>query len=197
MLFSRDKKILDLCGGTGVWSKPYKEAGYDVRVITLPEYNVIDYIPPKDVYGILAAPPCTMFSLARNRYDKTMPRDFVEGLSVVDACIRIAWAKNPIFFALENPVGLLGRWLGKPTYMFDPWYFGDPYTKKTALWGRFNSPVRFVHKKRDIMTEEQIARCKINNEELPSISEITSGSQAEKRAITPPGFAKAFYEANK
>ena len=31
------KIILDLCGGTGSWSKPYKDAGYDVRVITLPE----------------------------------------------------------------------------------------------------------------------------------------------------------------
>lgn len=25
------KIILDLCDGTGSWSKPYKEAGYDVR----------------------------------------------------------------------------------------------------------------------------------------------------------------------
>ena len=25
--------ILDLCGGTGSWSKFYREAGYDVRVI--------------------------------------------------------------------------------------------------------------------------------------------------------------------
>ena len=31
------KIILDLCGGTGSWSRPYKEAGYDVRLITLPE----------------------------------------------------------------------------------------------------------------------------------------------------------------
>ena len=29
------KIILDLCGGTGAWSEPYKEAGYDVKVITL------------------------------------------------------------------------------------------------------------------------------------------------------------------
>ena len=36
------KIILDLCGGTGSWSKPYKEAGYDVRVITLPEYDLFD-----------------------------------------------------------------------------------------------------------------------------------------------------------
>lgn len=36
------KIILDLCGGTGSWSKPYRDAGYDVRVITLPRYNLFD-----------------------------------------------------------------------------------------------------------------------------------------------------------
>ena len=34
------KIILDLCGGTGAWSKPYKDAGYDVVLITLPRYDV-------------------------------------------------------------------------------------------------------------------------------------------------------------
>ena len=45
------KIILDLCGGTGSWSKPYKENGYDVRVITLPEHDVRTFEPPKNVYG--------------------------------------------------------------------------------------------------------------------------------------------------
>ena len=36
------KIILDLCGGTGSWSAPYKENGYDVRVITLPEYDLLE-----------------------------------------------------------------------------------------------------------------------------------------------------------
>lgn len=52
-----DKIILDLCGGTGAWSRPYKEAGYDVRNITLPKYDVRTYQPPENVYGILSAPP--------------------------------------------------------------------------------------------------------------------------------------------
>jgi len=47
-----EKIILDLCGGTGSWSKPYKDAGYDVRLITLPEKDVTTYKPPKNVYGI-------------------------------------------------------------------------------------------------------------------------------------------------
>ena len=36
----KSKVILDLCGGTGAWSKPYKDAGYDVKLITLPQFDV-------------------------------------------------------------------------------------------------------------------------------------------------------------
>lgn len=56
-----DKIILDLCGGTGSWSRYYKESGYDVRLITLPEYDVLTYDPPGNVYGILAAPHAPSF----------------------------------------------------------------------------------------------------------------------------------------
>lgn len=49
--------VLDLCGGSGSWSRPFQQAGYDVRLITLPKYDVLNYEPPKNVWGILAAPP--------------------------------------------------------------------------------------------------------------------------------------------
>ena len=207
------KIILDLCGGTGAWSKKYEEAGYYVIVVTLPYYDLLkteikgDYIifqggtkqPLKvsisDVYGILAAPVCTMFSLARTRA-KT-PRDFREGMKLVIACLNIIWEcrynHKLAFWCLENPMGYLRQFLGKPVFTFDPCDFGDPYTKKTDLWGYFNIP-----KKKPIkLNQEQIDRCKINNRKLPSISDITSSKQSDKRAITPAGFAKAFYEANK
>lgn len=53
----KPKIILDLCGGTGSWSRYYSLAGYDVRNITLPDFDVLTYEPPENVYGILAAPP--------------------------------------------------------------------------------------------------------------------------------------------
>jgi site-specific DNA-cytosine methylase len=193
-LFPEAKIILDLCGGTGSWSQPYKKANYDVRLITLPDQDVRDYIAPNRVYGILAAPPCTMFSLARTRA-KT-PRNFIEGLHTVDACIRIAFTTQPVFFALENPLGLLSKWLGRPTYIFDPWWFGDPWTKKTGIWGWFKKPKRKYMTINEIMTQEQIKKYKINNR-LPSITDITGSNQKEKRAITPKGFAQAFFEANR
>ena len=76
------KIILDLCGGTGAWSKPYKDAGYDVRLITLPDNDVRTYVPPENVYGILAAPPCTEFSIAKNH---KLKRDLDGGLVMVGA----------------------------------------------------------------------------------------------------------------
>lgn len=191
---NKDKIILDLCGGTGAWSKPYKEAGYDVRNITLPDYDVRTYKPPKNVYGILAAPPCTMFSLARTRAKE--PRNFKNGMELVIACLNIIWEcrykKKLAFWVLENPMGYLRQFLGKPVFVFDPCDFGDRYTKKTDLWGYFNEP-----KKKSVkLTAEELMRCKINNRKLPSISEITGSKQADKRAITPKGFAKAFFKAN-
>lgn len=98
--------ILDLCGGSGSWSRPYVEAGYDVRLVTLPEYDVLTYTPPENVHGILAAPPCTEFSVL-NCIAAPRERKPDEGLKVVLACLRIIEQCKPVWWALENPVGYL------------------------------------------------------------------------------------------
>ena len=177
------KIILDLCGGTGAWSKPYKEAGYDVRNITLPDYDVRTYKPPKNVYGILAAPPCTHLSGSGARWWRQKGRKaLLEALSIVDACLRIILISKPKFWCLENPVGRLSKFLGKPKMYFNPCDFGDFYTKKTALWGEFTFP------------EKKPVKPKGKN---PIWYMPPGKKRAEKRSITPQGFAKAFFEANK
>ena len=135
----RNKIILDLCGGSGSWSRYYKQNGYDVRLITLPDYDVTTYTPPNNVYGILAAPPCTEFSVL-NCVAENRERHFDVGLVVVEACLKIISECKPKFWALENPVGHLRKYLGKPTFTFQPWQFGDPWTKHTDIWGNFNPP---------------------------------------------------------
>lgn len=42
-----EKIILDLCGGSGSWSRPYQEAGYDVKLITLPDHDVCTWHVPR------------------------------------------------------------------------------------------------------------------------------------------------------
>lgn len=188
-----DKKIiLDVCGGTGAWSQPYVKAGYDVRVITLPDYDVRIYEPPDNVYGILAAPPCTEFSFAKHFHGKgNYKHNFRLGLEIVSACMRIILTCKPYFWAIENPKGYLRKWLGHPAWTFEPYFYGDKYRKKTDLWGDFNVPLpqRLKHKgliKFSMLKSKDI---------YPDLyGKLT---RTERRAITPPGFAKAFFEANR
>ncbi len=163
--------VLDLCGGTGAWSEPYRSAGYEVHVVTLPGHDVRDYRPPPNVWGVLAAPPCTEFSIAKT----TGERDLLTGLETITACLRIIAEARPRWWALENPgSGLLRRWLGTPRDVWQPCDFGDPWTKLTALWGDFALPRR---------------------RHVRPLSGMP-GTTAAARAVTPPGFARAFFEAN-
>lgn len=188
-----DKIILDLCGGTGSWSKPYADAGYDVRLVTLPDNDVLTYQPPEGVYGILAAPPCTMFSIARTKA-KT-PRDLRGAMEVVEACMRIIWECRKQgslhFWAMENPTGLLRQFMGKPFWTFEQWEYGHLLSKRTDLWGYFTPPTKtvFIKPERDV---DQLWQ----NPEMPEWITDMKLSRQEIRAITPKLFAEAFYRAN-
>jgi len=187
------RKILDLCGGTGSWSRFYTEAGYNVINVTLPEFDVREYLPPKRVHGILAAPPCTHFTRSGAQYWKAKDADgrTLEDIGIVIACLRIIAECKPRFWVLENPVGRLKHWLGPPKMCFDPCDYGDPYTKKTCLWGIFNRP-----EENPVEAEFVISS---NGDRYSKIHWSTGGKSdktKELRSITPPGFAKAFMEAN-
>lgn len=182
-------------------------------------------IDSKRIYGILAAPPCTMFSFARTNAKK--PRDLKEGMECVRACLDIIWKCMEIqqdtvkktcplqFWALENPYhGFLKKFLGKPAFTFDPWEFGDGYQKRTALWGHFNEPKKnpvpltdkYLHTmknsanrgkppsvwaKKDLIKFDMLASKDIHSEAFGV------WDRQVRRSITPAGFAKAFFEANK
>jgi hypothetical protein len=190
-----EKIILDLCGGTGSWSTPYRDAGYDVRIITLPGNDVCLYIPPfENVYGILAATPCDEFSIAKHFHGKgKYSHNFRAGLEVCSACCRIIITCKPKFYVIENPGnGLLKKWLGEPTHKFEPWQYGHNYQKTTGLWGEFNMPEPTVKEKPEGMVKFSMLHSKDIYPEFYGIY-----TRQERRAITPPNFAKAFFEANR
>ena len=202
-----DKIILDLCGGTGSWSKPYKDAGYDVRLITLPDYDVFTYVPPENVYGILAAPTCTEFSLCRT--NAVNDRDLEKSMKLVKRCLEIIWQqqyKLPSkysklttlkFWALENPRGFLKYFLGNPPLEFSPFEFGDDYKKRTHLWGNYNIPIK---------TPIECSKEKFDKTLMEDLPQLPNGFIYDKgcgldkrqvrRSITPTGFANAFYKTN-
>jgi len=179
------KIILSLCPGTRAMSKNYKENGYIVIPVEIKDghdVRLLQYMGVQ-VYGILAEPPCTHLAGSGARWWKEKGEEaLLEALQVVDACLRAVVIYKPKFWCLENPVGRLSKYLGKPKMYYQPWEYGDPWTKKTCLYGEFNIP-----KKNPV---EPTEGSKIHL--MPP-----SKNRAMLRSITPQGFAKAFYEANK
>jgi hypothetical protein len=183
--------ILSLCDYSGIWSDPYKGAGYNVIKIDI-EYGqdvrLLDY--PGGVYGIIAQSPCTHLAGSGARWWKDKGQAaLIEALGIADACLRFVALCRPKWWVLENPVGRLARYYGKPTMYYDPYEYAgwcdnpadEAYTKKTCLWGVFNIP----HKK----PVEPVLGSKMHL--LPP-----SPDRPRLRGLTPVGFARAFFEAN-
>src|SRR5262249_3836490 len=177
------------------WCRPYAEAGYEVRMVDLlhgEDVRLLECLP-QPVHGILAAPPCTAFSKAGAwKWKEKGTAAILEGLSIVGACLRAVVIYRPVWWVLETPVGRLGRWLGPPRWSFHPCDFGDPWTKRTYLWGCFTPPA--------VLWSEQAGKAV---EPLPLPGAAGSRDRTTRlnsknplRSATPLGFARAFFESN-
>jgi len=203
------KKILHLCADIGSDTYPYQQNGYNVIKIGK-DIGVENYMPPIDVYGVVANPVCTEFSVANKGFDAH--GDYDKGMFLVNHCKRIIAACNPVFWVIENPAtGRLKNFLGKPQYEYEPWWFGSPWTKKTALWGEFNIPQRkytnwdevpkndklYIRPSRKKPSMAQFHKSSINDiEEFEPFKSLINDDMS-LRSLCSQNFANAFYEVNK
>lgn len=198
--------ILSLFDYTGNWAQPYQDAGHEVilwDIKHIPDFvqffkdvndacadyfyeNIFDNYGTVD--GILAAIPCTDFAGSGARWwkEKDANGSTNKSLELVYQTLKIIDLCQPDFWAIENPVGRLSKLvpeIGYPWY-FQPYWFGEPYTKKTGLWGKFRKP-------QPSNVVEPIEGSKMWKN-YGGKSERTK----EARSETPIGFAQAFYRAN-
>lgn len=201
------KIILHLCADTGSDSYPYlQDSNYEVIRIGK-DIGVENYHPPKDVYGVFANPPCTNFSSVRT--SAKIPRNEEEGMRLVKECQRIISECNPVFWVIENPAtGLLKKYLGQPDFVYQPWEFGSPWSKKTALWGKFFAPVKKYTKWEDVPQNPNLYIRKPRNKpnmvylhksaikHIPEFSCFKVDSDMEFRSLCSQNFAREFYKIN-
>jgi len=202
------KIILHLCADIGSDSRAY-QLDEDYEVIRVGEdIGVENYNPPDNIHGIIANPPCTEFSTARGFH---LTGDLNKGMSLVEDCLWLIEVYEPKWWILENPAnGRLKDILGPPKLTYQPWEYGSPWTKKTALWGEFTIPeptykcwedcpkndnlyvrpgrgkpsLAFLHKSAiEFLPEYHWCRDKINND-------------ADFRSLCSWGFAQQFKKFN-
>jgi hypothetical protein len=203
------RTILSLFDATGIWSQPYADAGANVVMVDLVHgMNVMDITATwltEEVFpmtgtvdGILAAPPCTDFARSGAQYWPAKDADgrTAHSLELVRQVLRCVEFCKPTFWAIENPVGRLNRLMPELS-RFGPWYFqpcdyGDPYNKRTGLWGCFIRPMP-LWTGRDL----SVAPVRSCNQGSWLMRLPGRGKHTQRlRSATPPGFAAAFAAAN-
>lgn len=203
------KTILHLCADLGSDSLFYQnDPNYQV-ILVGENIGVENYQPPNDVQGIIANPVCTEFSTA-NGFHKE--RDLEKGMILVRHCQRIIEKVNPQWWVIENPAnGKLKDFLGKPNAIYQPWQYGSPWTKKTALWGKFVMPKPLYEKWEDVPKIDALytrpgrgkpALAFLHKSAVNLIPEMQWASDrikcdADIRSMCSQGFAREFYNNNK
>lgn len=130
---------------------------------------------------------------------------------LVNECMRIIREANPVWWVIENPArGVLHKFLGAPKYKYEPWHYGSPWTKQTALWGNFNIPPRAYDKWEDVPkiaelyvrpTRSKPSLAFMHKSAVKLIPEFVEAgfapeSDMELRSLCSQRFARAFKEAN-
>lgn len=191
--------VLSLCDRTGVMVQPWLEAGY--RCVIVDEQHergvnqsghlfrigcdVRTYNPDYRCEVVFAFPPCTHLAVSGARWFAEKGLESLhESLGLVIACKRICEASGAPWM-LENPVGTLSSYWRKPDYTFQPWQYGDRYTKKTCLW----TGNGFVMPRAWYASAPEGTKPTIHL--MPP-----SAERANLRSITPAGFAQAVFDAN-
>lgn len=201
--------VLALCNRTENMVRPWLEAGIPCVTVDTQEADrphplrthvvskVTDFVPfdviPRARPSIVFAfPPCTDLAVSGARWfkDKGL-RTLINALEVVEDCRSLCeGSQSP--WLLENPIGILSSYWRQPDYSFHPVHYAgyapdpeaDGYTKKTCLWtgGGFVMP--------DRKPGEPTLGALIHR--MPP-----SEDRADKRSVTPLGFAYAVYHANR
>ena len=189
-----NKTILSLFDASGEWARPWQEAGYDVHTFDIQTGEDINDFSAEhllengygdlNIWGILAAPPCTDFASSGAQFwaKKDAKGQTEISNELVMQVIRTVNFLQPKIWAMENPVGRIAKLNNLPPahLTFDPNYYGDPYTKKTLLWGNF---------------ENNLPMAPVEPTEGSKIIKL-SGKDKYSRSLTPEGFAYAFFMAN-
>jgi hypothetical protein len=171
-------------------------------------------------YGLLAAPPCYDFAVSGARWfelkdsskERCGHKDIADNsvdlhILLVEIVFEFMHQVKHFtghsfkFWALENPVGRIERLVPHlkqfRKLLFNPCDYGDPYTKKTILWGDFNADLKKTP------VEPKFIEYKKKDGSITKFAPqfAKTGGKSEKtkaiRSATPKGFSNAFFEANR
>ena len=133
-------RVLVACEYSGIVRDAFLARGHDAMSCDIlptespgPHYqgNVLEIL--NDGWDMMIAhPPCTYLSNVANRVWDSPGREFKRWDAAVFFMTLMLSDIEKI--CIENPLGIMNRVFRKPDQIIHPYYFGEPYKKRTCLW---------------------------------------------------------------
>jgi len=207
--------IISLCDYTGIFTKPWRDAGYDAIHIdpqrddngTILEMMPVisEAIKSGRVVFVAGFPPCTDVAVSGARHfaaKRDADKHFqTKAALVAEQCRMVGeLAQVPWFF--ENPVSVFASIFGSPTHTFSPHEFGGylPECDEHPEWPEIIPPRDAYPKKTclwsgcgfELPDKKQVEPIK----DFPGWTKLGGKSLRTKniRSATPRGFAQAVFE---
>jgi hypothetical protein len=157
----------DLLPGKGEYSQCHMRGDIFTALETCDDWDML-----------IAFPPCTYIATIGDYYGTQKQANAIR-------FVQDLWDADIPKIAIENPIGSLSTKWRRPTQYIQPYWFGDPYSKKTCLWLR-NLP--------DLYADRPYRRGDITPWVDGGSGSRTGVRNSKRRAITFPGIARAMAE---
>ncbi len=194
-------RVLLACEESQAVTKEFRDRGHEAYSCdilpssgSLPEYHLQQDVIPllkQDWDLIIAFPPCTHLAssgaawFAEKRRDGRQQQgiDFFMLFTNLDAPKVV----------IENPVGIMSKIYRKPDQIIQPWWFGDPFEKRTCLWLKGVEPLVATDEVKPAPRSEY-ASGKTMPTWYADAWKLPPAERSKARSKTFPGIAKAMAE---
>lgn len=188
-------KILCACEESQAVTLALRELGHEAYSCDIkpcsggfPEFHLMcDVIPllSESWDMIIAFPPCTYLSFAGNRHLNQLGR-LEKRLAAAEFFMKFVNAPCE-HIAIENPVGYMNSVYRRPDQIIHPYYFGDPFMKRTCLWLK-NLPLLYPT---NTLKRPEPVYVQLNGKKRYWVETVSSSDRQSIRSKTFPGIAAA------
>lgn len=188
-------KILCACEESQAVTLALRELGHEAYSCDIkpcsggfPEFHLMcDVIPllSESWDMIIAFPPCTYLSFAGNRHLNQLGR-LEKRLAAAEFFMKFVNAPCE-HIAIENPVGYMNSVYRRPDQIIHPYYFGDPFMKRTCLWLK-NLPLLYPT---NTLKRPEPVYVQSNGKKRYWVETVSSSDRQSIRSKTFPGIAAA------
>tara|TARA_R110000823_G_scaffold312040_1_gene438451 strand:+ start:385 stop:1008 length:624 start_codon:yes stop_codon:yes gene_type:complete len=157
----------------------------------LPEYHLQQDVIPllrKQWDMVIAFPPCTHLASSGAAWFEQKRQDGRQQAGIDFFMLFTTIKSHKV--VIENPVGIMSRIYRKPDQIIQPWWFGDPFEKRTCLWLKGLQPLIATNK-----VEPEARKEYASGKTMPAwyadAWKLSPKERSMARSKTFPGIAKA------